>query len=267
MTDYLPGGLRGLLLASFAAAYMSTIATQMNWGASYLVNDFYRRFVRRDAAERHYVLVSRLATLLTVLLSVVVTYFMTRITQGWELLLSIGAGTGLVYILRWYWWRINAWSEVAAMVAAFALSMALRWVPGFEAGTPLGFARTMLVTVAGTTAIWLVATFSTPPEPRATLLAFYRRVRPPGPGWRAVAREVGVADPRGGLARPFLSWLAGIVVVYATLFGLGELLFGTWRGVARDFAIAVAAAALLVWKGSLGAEPAARPAAGEARRV
>ncbi|HXH83224.1 MAG TPA: sodium:solute symporter family protein [Candidatus Tectomicrobia bacterium] len=267
MTDYLPGGLRGLLLASFAAAYMSTIATQMNWGASYLVNDFYRRFVRRRATERHYVFVSRLATLLTVVLSVVVTYFMTRITQGWELLLSIGAGTGLVYILRWYWWRINAWSEVAAMVAAFVISTALRWLPGFESGTALGFARTMLVTVAATTALWIIVTVLTPPEPRATLIAFYRRVRPPGPGWRPIAREAGAGGASAGLARPFLSWLAGIVAVYAMLFGLGEALFGTWRAAARDVAIAIAAGGLLAWKGSLGEPEGSAPAVSGSRRV
>src|SRR3712207_6710918 len=133
MTDFLPTGWRGLLLASFAAAYMSTISTQMNWGASYLVNDFYRRFVRPDETARHYVFASRVATLVVVLLSVAVTYYMNRITGGWELVMALGAGTGLVYILRWYWWRVNAWSEIAAMAAALVVSLSLRYLAVFDA--------------------------------------------------------------------------------------------------------------------------------------
>src|SRR5688500_11525715 len=136
MNDYLPVGFRGLLLASFGAAYMSTIATQMNWGASYIINDFYRRFVRTDASEKHYVFASRMATLIIVLLSVVVTYYMNRITSGWELVLALGAGTGLVYILRWYWWRVNAWSEIAAMACALVVSLGLRQFAIFDTATP-----------------------------------------------------------------------------------------------------------------------------------
>ena len=225
MTDFLPAGFRGLLLASFAAAYMSTIATQMNWGASYIVNDFYRRFVRRDATEKHYVFKARVATLLPVLLSLVVTYFMNRITQGWELLLAIGAGTGLVYILRWYWWRINAWSEIAAMIAALIVSLSLRAFAVFDS-SPLGFAQSLLVTVAITTLVWLAATFATAPEPAAVLDTFYRRVTPAGPGWARVARRTGVTSP-DPIAPNVVNWLLGIVMVYAVLFGLGELLFGS----------------------------------------
>ena len=164
MNDYLPVGFRGLLLASFAAAYMSTISTQMNWGSSYIVNDFYRRFIRTDASERHYVFASRVATFITMCLSIIVTYFMNRITSGWELVLTLGAGTGLVYILRWYWWRINAWSEIAAMSAALVVSLGLRSTGTFDSSTPLGFAQTMLTTVGIATAVWLAATFMTAPE-------------------------------------------------------------------------------------------------------
>nr|MDQ3804818.1 Na+:solute symporter [Acidobacteriota bacterium] len=153
MTDHLPAGWRGLLLASFAAAYMSTISTQMNWGSSYLVNDFYRRFVRRGATERHYVFASRVATLVVVLLSVAVTYYMNRITGGWELVMSLGAGTGLVYILRWYWWRVNAWSEISAMAAALAVSLGLQYLAVFDSSTPQGFAQTILTTVGATTLV------------------------------------------------------------------------------------------------------------------
>ncbi len=239
MTDYLPVGFRGLLLASFAAAYMSTIATQMNWGASYIVNDFYRRFIKRDATDKHYVFMSRMATLLTVLLSIVVTYFMNRITQGWELLLSIGAGTGLVYILRWYWWRVNAWSEISAMVAALVVSLSITWSGVFD-GSPLGFAQTLLVTVAATTIVWLTTTFLTAPEPAAVLDAFYRRVTPAGPGWAAMSRRTGIVSP-DPVAPNFLNWLLGMVLVYGVLYGLGQIFFGGIVRAVLAFVIAVIA--------------------------
>ena len=247
MNDYLPNGFRGLLLASFAAAYMSTISTQMNWGSSYIVNDFYRRFVRTGASERHYVLASRVATFVTMCLSILVTYFMNRITSGWELVLTLGAGTGLVYILRWYWWRINAWSEIAAMSAALVVSVALQWSGTFDAGTPIGFAQTMLTTVGIATAVWVGATFLTPPEPEEKLVEFYRRVRPAGPGWAAVAQRAGRVGgaPVERLAPGFVNWVLGIVVVYAALFALREGLFGTWLATGILAGLSLATGALL----------------------
>jgi Na+/proline symporter len=247
MNDHLPVGFRGLLLASFAAAYMSTISTQMNWGSSYIVNDFYRRFVRTDATERHYVFASRVATFITMCLSIVVTYFMNRITSGWELVLTLGAGTGLVYILRWYWWRINAWSEIAAMSAALVVSVWLQWSGTFNAGTPLGFAQTMLTTVAIATAVWIAATFMTPPEPEAKLLEFYRKARPAGPGWKVVAARAGSVSGRGPerLAPGFVNWILGIAVVYSTLFALREMLFGTWALAMTLIVVAAGAGVLL----------------------
>jgi solute:Na+ symporter, SSS family len=247
MNDYLPVGFRGLLLASFAAAYMSTIATQMNWGSSYLVNDFYRRFVRTDATEGHYVMASRVATFVTMVLSIVVTYFMNRITGGWELVLMLGAGTGLVYILRWYWWRINAWSEIAAMSAALIVSIGLMWSGVFEAGTSIGFAQTILTTVAITTAVWVIATFSTAPEPEAKLLSFYRRVRPAGPGWQRVAAQAGPGEGPASvrLGPGFVNWILGIAVVYSTLFAIGEVLFGQTLKAVLFAAIALVAAVAL----------------------
>ena len=247
MNDYLPVGFRGLLLASFAAAYMSTIATQMNWGSSYIVNDFYRRFLRKGETERHYVMASRVATFLTMLLSIVVTYFMNRITGGWELVLTLGAGTGLVYILRWYWWRINAWSEISAMTAALVVSLGLLWSGVFEGGTPRGFALTILTTVGITTAVWLAATFATSPEPEAKLVSFYRRVSPAGPGWTAVAARAGgpASAPVDRLGPGFINWVLGIAVVYSTLFAIGDLLFGALARGAGLAALALVAALAL----------------------
>jgi Na+/proline symporter len=248
MVDYLPAGFRGLLLASFAAAYMSTISTQMNWGSSYIVNDFYRRFVKTSGTERHYVLASRVATLLTMVSSLGVTYFMNRITGGWELVLTLGAGTGLVYILRWYWWRVNAWSEISAMAAALVTSLGLRWSRVFDADTPEGFAQTILTTVAVTTIAWVLATYATAPEPDQTLTAFYRKIRPGGPGWRAIAARAGAAtrDARIEPLTPgLLNWILGMGVVYATLFALGHLIFGAVLGAAALWTGALICAVLL----------------------
>jgi Na+/proline symporter len=229
MVDYLPAGLRGFMLASFAAAYMSTQATQMNWGSSYLVNDLYRRFLKKRASERHYVLVSRLATALTVVLSLVATVFMNQISKVWELLLTLGAGTGLVYILRWYWWRVNAWSEVAAMASALVTSVSLRSLgsryPMFDPATAKGFAMTLVTTTAVTTAVWLAATFGTRPEPREKLEAFYEKVHPAGPGWKRIAGAERVAARRGEIPRNLLFWVLGTAFIYSIMFGTGALIF------------------------------------------
>ncbi len=224
MIDYLPSSLRGLMVAAFAAAFMSTIATQLNWGASYLVNDFYRRFVRRDASEPHYVLASRLATALLTVISAAVAFRIESIGGAWKLLIITGAGTGAVLLLRWYWWRINAWSEVAAMITAFVVSVLLQTVGGLDSDRPLDFARIVLVTVAVTTVVWLVVTFVTRPETDATLVAFYRRTRPSRLGWGPVAaRAPDVRPSTDGLAN-LLDWVAGCVLVYGALFGVGKLL-------------------------------------------
>jgi Na+/proline symporter len=224
MIDYLPSSLRGLMVAAFAAAYMSTVATQLNWGASYLVNDFYRRFLRRDASEPHYVRASQVATVLLTVISAVVTLYMDSIAGAWKLLIVTGAGTGGVLLLRWYWWRINAWSEVAAMITAFVVSVSLQVVGGFDSDKPADFAQIMLITVAVTTVVWLAVTFLTKPEPDATLVAFYRRTRPSRAGWSRVAALAPEVRPStDGLAN-LVDWVCGCVLIYGVLFGVGKLL-------------------------------------------
>jgi Na+/proline symporter len=228
MVDHLPPMWRGLLLAAFAAAYMSTIATHLNWGTSYLINDFYRRFIRPSAEEKHYVRVSRATTGLLALISILVTLNMHRITGAWELLLGLGAGTGLVYLLRWFWWRINAWSEIAAMTTALVVTVGVKLARPFSEDDPLLYAKSMLVTVTVTTVAWMLVTWLTPPEPEAKLLEFYRRVRPGGPGWTALARRF--ADPPpGALTVHLLGWALGCVLIYSVLFGIGAVIFGRWR--------------------------------------
>src|SRR5213076_3230404 len=173
LIDHLPPALRGLMVAAFAAAYMSTIATQLNWGASYLVNDFYRRFWKRDRTDAHYVMASKVATVVLTLISALVTLKLESIAGAWKLLLVTGAGTGGVLLLRWYWWRINAWSEVSAMLSAFVVSLALQVFGGLDSDKPVDFAWIMMVTVGITTVLWLAVTFLTRAESQETLVAFY----------------------------------------------------------------------------------------------
>ena len=227
--DLLPTPWRGFMMAGFAAAYMSTIGTHLNWGASYIVNDVYKRFVKPNESEKHYVGISRLTTVLLFLASIAVTSQLQSVEGAWRFLLAIGAGTGLVLILRWYWWRINAWSEISAMIASFVVSLvALGTVKQrFAADDPNGDAWVMVITVVVSTVIWLAVTYLTQPEPQATLDSFYQRVRPGGPGWATVSTRLGYGRekiPGGALA--WTNWIAGIIAVYASLFGIGRLVFG-----------------------------------------
>ena len=224
--DYLPGAFRGLMLAAFAAAYMSTIATQLNWGSSYVVNDFYRRFLVRRRDEKHYVVVSKIATLGLMVLGAAVSYLMQTVAGGWDMVVNIGAGTGAVYLLRWYWWRINAWSEISAMVSAAVVSITLRFVSPFSTSDPNAFAKNLLLTVLVTSVVWVGATFLTQPEPEAKLLDFYRRVRPGVAGWKRVAAQAPeIAPTRDGWYN-LMDWVLGCLMVYMTLFGIGKLLLG-----------------------------------------
>jgi len=245
--DLLPTPWRGFMLAGFAAAYMSTIGTHLNWGASYLVNDFYKRFVKKDAPDKHYVNVGRAATILLFLASIIVTSQLSSVEKAWKFLLAMGAGTGLVLILRWYWWRISAWSEISAMIVSFLASLVFMNVvpPRFAAGDPNADAWIMIGTVAVTTVTWVLATFLTKPEPDAVLDSFYRRVRPGGPGWRRVSERLGYGResiPGGALA--WTNWIAGIVAVYSTLFGLGKLVFGQ---LGMGFGLLAVAALAFAW--------------------
>src|SRR2546421_1202868 len=188
-----PPYLRGFMLAAFAAAYMSTIGTQLNWGASYVINDFYRRFAKRDGSERHYVVASQIVTVVLMGVSLIVTFNLSSIGGAWKLLLVTGAGTGTVLLLRWFWWRINAWSEVSAMAAAAVVSVFLQLVLKWNSDKPRDFAYLMLVTVGITTIVWITVTVFTRAEPVEKLVAFYRRVQPEGPGWNGIAAEAGMS--------------------------------------------------------------------------
>jgi len=225
-TTTMPHALRGILIAGFMAAFMSTIATQLNWGSSYLVEDFYRRFIRRDASEKHYVNISRIATLLLVAASAFVSAQLATISQGWEVVLEVGAGTGGVYLLRWYWWRINAWSEISAMATALVMTLVLHQWPLFGGSAPVAFAKTTLATTGVTTAVWVLVTLLTPAEPDDVLLNFYRKVRPHVAGWRRIAALAPELPQTRDLGQNLLAWALGCALVYAALFGVGKLCFG-----------------------------------------
>ncbi|OLB60728.1 MAG: sodium:proline symporter [Acidobacteria bacterium 13_2_20CM_2_66_4] len=235
-----PPALRGVMLAAFAAAYMSTIGTQLNWGASYVVNDVYRRFLRRSRSEREYIVASQAVTLGLMIVSIYVTLHLASIEQAWKLLIVTGAGTGTVLLLRWFWWRINAWSEVSAMAVAAAVSLYLQIVLKWDSDRPRDFAYIMLITVGITTIAWLAVTWLTLPEPRATLVAFYERVRPYPRGWRPIAQAASIAGPPASIGRELINATLGCVLVYSALFGVGEMLL---HSAAIGFILLVIAAA------------------------
>ncbi len=224
MLRFLPHGFLGVMVAGLLAAYVSTIATHLNWGGSYLVHDLYRRFLRPEADERHYVLVGRVVTALLMALAAAVTYALDTAAESFTLMLSVGAGTGLIYLLRWFWWRINAWCEIAAMVSSFLVAVA--FFVAAKAGHPLASHLSLIGTVAVTSVVWVSVAFLTPPTDRATLVSFYRRVRPSGPGWADVRAEAGVAAAPDSLPQAFLGWVLGCTFVYAALFGVGSALYG-----------------------------------------
>jgi Na+/proline symporter len=243
--DHLPPAARGLLVAGFLAAFMSTIATHLNWGSSYLVADFYRRFLHRGATEHHYVVVSRWTTVLFVVLAAFVSWELATIRSGWEVLLEVGAGTGSVYLLRWYWWRINAWSEIGAMTTALAASLAIRWAAPFSGSEPVVFAKQTLITTLVTTLAWVLVTLLTPPEPRDTLVQFYRRVRPDARGWAPIAQIAGDIPVERNLGRNLVDWIIGCTMVYSALFAVGKLCFLAWRPGIVLLALSVACAGYL----------------------
>jgi Na+/proline symporter len=240
MLVFLPHGLLGLVVASLAAAYMSTISTHLNWGASYVVDDFYRRFLAPERDERHYVSVGRAATVGLILLALLVSLWLENALQAFQILLQIGAGTGLIFLLRWFWWRINAWSEISAMLISFCVAVWFQF--GHQAvGLPsIHPSLQLVIGVAVTTIAWLAVTFLTRPTDAGTLQAYYDRIRPFGRGWSRVVRTEGKA-PSGSVGAALAGWILGCVTVYAALFGTGYALYG--RGLPAGISLAVAAGA------------------------
>ncbi|HEX6210893.1 MAG TPA: sodium:solute symporter family protein [Methylomirabilota bacterium] len=253
MLRFLPAGLLGIMVAGLLAAYISTISTHLNWGTSYIVHDLYRRFLRPGETERHYVMVGRLVTAALMVVAALLTLVLETARTSFDLLLSVGAGTGLLYLLRWFWWRVNAWSEIAAMISSFLV--ALGFFLAGRAGYGIPSHVSLLISIGFTTVVWLAATFLTRPTEHAVLMDFYRRVRPAGPGWRRVAAEAGEASS-DSLATALLGTVLGLAAIYGTLFGTGALLYGRTVQALVLLGIAVAAAMWLarlltvMWGGS-----------------
>ncbi|MGC9364285.1 MAG: sodium:solute symporter family protein [Fidelibacterota bacterium] len=240
MMRFLPPGLLGLLIATFLAAYMSTIASQLNWGTSYIINDFYRRFIQSGADERHYVFVSRIAMYLMIVFSLLIArYLLTTVSGAWEFIINASAGMGAVLILRWFWWRINAWSEISAMIAPLIIYPIARF--GFGMQSPI----TLYPVVFGTTIIWLAITFLTQPTDRETLKKFYRKVHPGGRGWKPVSDELPDVVSDSGFGKIFIDWICGVILVYASLFGIGKIILGYYFSGVFYLVIATAAALII----------------------
>lgn len=256
MLRFLPAGLLGLMVAGLLSAYVSTISTHLNWGTSYLVHDVYRRFLKTDADEKHYVAIGRWCTALLMVLATLITYVLESAKQSFDLLLAIGAGTGLLYLLRWFWWRITAWSEIAAMATSFVLALGLAIAQ--KSGVQFPSAVGLLLSVGVTTAVWLAVAYVGPRTDRATLLSFYRLVRPSGPGWADIRREAGVPAAPDSLPQALLGWVLGLAFVYGALFGVGSLLFGhttiggAWLAVAVVSGVWLARLLPRLWSGAPG---------------
>ena len=226
MLKFLPVGFVGLMVGGLIAANSSTILTHLNWGSSYLVHDFYRRFINKDATEGHYINVGRLSTVVLYVFAAVLSLFMTSAQQAFEVLLSIGAGTGLIYIARWFWWRVSAWCEIVAMLMSLVTSLA---VPLLMPDT--GFATRTIVQVTITTLAWLITAYVGPETDRATLISFYRKVKPVGPGWTDIRAEAGVTDAEvaqeNRIGSALLGWISGCVVIWSSLFAIGNFLYSS----------------------------------------
>ena len=224
MLTFLPHGILGLMVAGLLAAYVSTISTHLNWGTSYLVHDLYRRFINSDAGERHYVMMGRIVTGLLMVCAAGMTFLLETARASFDLLLSIGAGSGLLYLLRWYWWRVNAWSEIAAMVVSFVVSIGF-FVAG-KTGAAINPNTALLVTVFATTLAWVATTFATRPENDDTLISFYRLVRPAGSLWGPIPAKAAITSSPDSISLQLLGWVLGCTFIYSTLFGAGSAIYG-----------------------------------------
>lgn len=230
MLKFLPVGFVGLMVGGLVAANSSTILTHLNWGASYLVHDFYRRFIKRDGEERHYVFMGRVVTVMLFFLSSGLVFVLDSAKDAFDIILQVGAGTGLLYLVRWFWWRINAWCEVVAMISSFVISVLFIVLEkqGVHAGT---VGTKLILTILATTICWVLAAYLAPPTDRQTLIEFYRKVRPTGPGWEPIrqAANISKADSVAAgdnIPQALLGWVAGCMVIWSSLFTVGNILYG-----------------------------------------
>jgi SSS family solute:Na+ symporter len=245
MLTFLPAGVLGLVTASLLAAYVSTMSTQLNWGASYLVNDLYRRFIRPQATQRELIVGARVLTVALMLASGSLVFVIESSRKGFETVLTIGAGTGLIYLLRWFWWRINAWSEISAMISSFVISMTILAVNHGKEQPVLSAHMALIITVGFTTVVWLLVTYLTRPTPMDKLESFYRLVRPAGPGWGRVRAASGLTPSPDSITTGLICWVASCTGIYCVLFGTGSLIYGQLPQAAVLLVVAAVAIAVL----------------------
>ena len=260
MMRFLPAGWLGLMVAGLLAAYVSTIITHLNWGTSYLVHDLYQRFLAPGKSEKHYVGVGRFMTVVLMLVAGSITLFMETAEQNFKLLLQIGAGTGSLYLFRWFWWRINAMSEVTAMVASLVVAIVFHFVASSYEGaevTPWFVKHQLPLGVAITTLSWVIATFVSKPTDAAVLRAFYDRIRPAGPGWAKIRRESGLPASPDSLPMALLGTVVGVTVIWTGLFATGSFIYGhTTQGIMLGAVFAVASVLMIVLVRKLWAKEA-----------
>jgi SSS family solute:Na+ symporter len=252
MLKFLPVGFVGLMVGGLIAANSSTILTHLNWGSSYLVHDLYRRFINPTATERHYVNTGRLCTVMLYIFAALLSLVMTSAQQAFQLLLSIGAGTGLLYIVRWFWSRVSAWCEVTAMAASLISAAGFPYLEKVGVLPHLGFAQTTILQVGFTTICWLIAAFVAPQTERAKLIEFYKKVHPAGPGWTKVRKEAGVTVAEAALhgdhmGKAALGWVSGCIVIWSSLFAIGNFLYGRTQAALILTGVFVVSGVVLLW--------------------
>ena len=252
MLKFLPVGWIGLMVGGLIAANSSTILTHLNWGASYLVHDFYRRFMRKNEGEKHYVRAGRIATILLFVVSSSMVFVLETAQDSFNIILQVGAGTGLIYLLRWFWWRVTAWCEIVAMICSFGISIFFIFLR--KGGIHLGTHQELLSTVAFTTVCWLLVAFLGPQTDRQRLIDFCRKVHPFGPGWTKIRKEAGISDAEAAefarhdnIPLALLGWVAGSAVIWSSLFAVGNFLYGRTGYMLGLAAVFVVSGSLLVW--------------------
>jgi Na+/proline symporter len=269
MLKFLPVGFIGLMVGGLIAANSSTNLTHLNWGASYLVHDFYRRFINKTATEKHYVLVGRMATIVLFFSAAAMVFVLDTAKDSFDIILQVGAGTGLLYLVRWFWWRVNAWCEVNAMVSSFVFSILILVLRKVGIIIPTHYA--LILTVLVTTISWMLTAFLGPQTDREKLIAFYKKVRPFGPGWKKIRREAGISEAEGkatcdSFPRAIFGWVSGSLTIWSALFAVGNFIYGRLTYAFILTAVFLASGTILLrvmnrlWPDSK--DPAKTPAAG-----
>lgn len=250
MLKFLPVGFIGLMVGGLIAANSSTILTHLNWGASYLVHDFYRRFMRRNASEKHYVFAGRMATIGLFFCASGLVFVLDTAKDAFDIILQVGAGTGLLYLVRWFWWRVNAWCEVTAMVSSFMVSVVLLVLA--KNGIHMSTHIALLITVAFTTVCWVLTAFLGPETDHRVLTEFYKKIRPFGPGWARIRTEAGISEKEAratheNIPMSLLGWVAGCTVIWSALFTVGNFLYGRMNYAIMLFVIFIISSSALLY--------------------